>query len=142
MRMNSLVPPAGMVGGWPAGAGRPGAGSVGRPAMAGGRGGLLRRPVPSRGGQLEVAGVVVCSWGANYGSRGAPSAAHLMGQPHGRPMPPQVTSVGVKQYRGFGCAGAFPRQGQRPSFPVRGPGIRGTPPARGKRTQVTRLEAG
>ncbi|KAL3267989.1 hypothetical protein HHI36_007123 [Cryptolaemus montrouzieri] len=30
----------------------------------------LRRPIPSRGGQLQVAGVVVGSWGANYGYQG------------------------------------------------------------------------
>lgn len=29
--------------------------------------GVRGRPVPSRGGQLQVAGVVVGSWGANYG---------------------------------------------------------------------------
>ncbi|XP_060533756.1 constitutive coactivator of PPAR-gamma-like protein 1 [Cylas formicarius] len=29
--------------------------------------GLRGRPIPSRGGQLQVAGVVVGSWGANYG---------------------------------------------------------------------------
>lgn len=29
--------------------------------------GLGRRPVPARGGQLQVAGVVVGQWGANYG---------------------------------------------------------------------------
>lgn len=28
---------------------------------------LRQRPIPSRGGQLQVAGVVVGSWGANYG---------------------------------------------------------------------------
>ncbi|XP_025831236.1 constitutive coactivator of PPAR-gamma-like protein 1 isoform X2 [Agrilus planipennis] len=32
-----------------------------------GAAGLRQRPIPSRGGQLQVAGVVVGSWGANYG---------------------------------------------------------------------------
>ncbi|KAK0085742.1 hypothetical protein PV325_004479 [Microctonus aethiopoides] len=31
---------------------------------------LIRRPVPSRGGQLEIAGVIVGQWGANYGQPG------------------------------------------------------------------------
>lgn len=54
--MNNMLP-VGMISG---------NGPVGRGA---GRGGLLRRPVPPGGGQLEVAGLVVSSWGANYGSR-------------------------------------------------------------------------
>lgn len=28
---------------------------------------LRQRPIPSRGGQLQVGGIVVGSWGANYG---------------------------------------------------------------------------
>lgn len=56
--------------------------------------GLLRRSVPTRGGQLEIAGVVVGSWGPNYGTRGG-----LGGPPHSGPIaahrgirlvPPQV----------------------------------------------------
>ncbi|CAG9836284.1 unnamed protein product [Diabrotica balteata] len=31
---------------------------------------IRQRPIPSRGGQLQVAGVVVGSWGANYGYQG------------------------------------------------------------------------
>lgn len=42
----------------------------------------------ARGGQLEIAGVVVGSWGANYGNRA-----------RGLQIPPQVTSVGgVRRY--------------------------------------------
>ncbi|XP_011306830.1 constitutive coactivator of PPAR-gamma-like protein 1 homolog [Fopius arisanus] len=49
---------------------------------------LIRRPVPSRGGQLEIAGVVVGQWGANYGQPGRlPQPVH--GPPRGR-MPPQA----------------------------------------------------
>ncbi|CAG9857498.1 unnamed protein product [Phyllotreta striolata] len=42
-------------------------------ANRGGGGGatsLRQRPIPSRGGQLQIAGVVVGSWGANYGYQG------------------------------------------------------------------------
>lgn len=28
---------------------------------------LRQRPIPARGGQLQIAGIVVGSWGANYG---------------------------------------------------------------------------
>ncbi|CAD6207136.1 GSCOCG00010130001-RA-CDS [Cotesia congregata] len=46
---------------------------------------LIRRPVPSRGGQLEIAGVVVGQWGANYGQPGRiqgpqPIQGHLRGR--------------------------------------------------------------
>jgi hypothetical protein len=56
--------------------------------------GMLRRSVPTRGGQLEIAGVVVGSWGPNYGTRGG-----ICGPPHSGPLaahrgirlvPPQV----------------------------------------------------
>lgn len=51
--------------------------------------GLMRRPpVPSRGGQLEIAGVVVGQWGANYGQPGR-LPQPLQGPPRGR-LPPQV----------------------------------------------------
>ncbi|XP_057319789.1 constitutive coactivator of PPAR-gamma-like protein 1 homolog isoform X2 [Microplitis mediator] len=51
---------------------------------------LIRRSVPSRGGQLEIAGVVVGQWGANYGQPGRiqghqPLQGHLRGR-----FPPQV----------------------------------------------------
>lgn len=53
--------------------------------------GLFRRSVPSRGGQLEIAGVVVGSWGPNYGSRNVPSAgAFPAPRPNNRIVPPQV----------------------------------------------------
>jgi hypothetical protein len=57
--------------------------------------GMLRRAVPTRGGQLEIAGVVVGSWGPNYGTRGG-----MGGPPHSGPVaahrgvrlvPPQVS---------------------------------------------------
>jgi hypothetical protein len=50
--------------------------------------GLMRRPIPSRGGQLEIAGVVVGQWGANYGQPGR-LPQPLQGLPRGR-LPPQV----------------------------------------------------
>ncbi|XP_076684102.1 constitutive coactivator of PPAR-gamma-like protein 1 homolog isoform X3 [Andrena cerasifolii] len=51
--------------------------------------GLMRRPIPSRGGQLEIAGVVVGQWGPNYGQPGR-LPQPLQGHPRGR-LPPQVT---------------------------------------------------
>lgn len=39
--------------------------------------GVRGRPVPSRGGQLQVAGVVVGSWGANYGFQNNMRAPHV-----------------------------------------------------------------
>nr|CAD7464093.1 unnamed protein product [Timema tahoe] len=61
--------------------------------------GLLRRPVPARGGQLEIAGVVVGSWGPNYGSR-VPLVTSK-----GVRLGPQVTSIGgLKSYRQGGLA--------------------------------------
>lgn len=50
--------------------------------------GLMRRPIPSRGGQLEIAGVVVGQWGPNYGQPGR-LPQPLQGHPRGR-LPPQV----------------------------------------------------
>ncbi|KAJ4439650.1 hypothetical protein ANN_07778 [Periplaneta americana] len=64
-------------------------------ANSGAARGMLRRAVPTRGGQLEIAGVVVGSWGPNYGTRGG-----MGGPPHSGPIatprgvrlvPPQVT---------------------------------------------------
>lgn len=43
---------------------------------------LRQRPIPSRGGQLQVAGVVVGSWGANYGYQNRPGVP--AGFPAGR----------------------------------------------------------
>lgn len=37
---------------------------------------LRQRPIPSRGGQLQVAGVVVGSWGANYGYQPSTNVRH------------------------------------------------------------------
>lgn len=53
--------------------------------------GLMRRPIPSRGGQLEIAGVVVGQWGPNYGQPGR-LPQPLQGHPRGR-LPPQVGSI-------------------------------------------------
>ncbi|XP_063230763.1 constitutive coactivator of PPAR-gamma-like protein 1 homolog isoform X2 [Bacillus rossius redtenbacheri] len=95
--------------------------------------GLLRRPVPARGGQLEIAGVVVGSWGPNYGSRMAgvrlgPQLTQLFLDTRN-----SVTSVGggVKSYRQSG----IPIQGLnspgRPSYQTRaGKGV-----GRGKKNQ-------
>ena len=58
------------------------------PGVAPQRGLMRRPPVPSRGGQLEIAGVVVGQWGANYGQPGRLSQP-LQGHPRGR-LPPQV----------------------------------------------------
>lgn len=51
---------------------------------------LMRRPIPSRGGQLEIAGVVVGSWGPNFGQPGR-IPQPLQGVPQRR-IPPQVGS--------------------------------------------------
>lgn len=57
--------------------------------------GLMRRPIPSRGGQLEIAGVVVGSWGPNYGQPGR-LPQPLQGAPQRR-IPPQVGSVRLRR---------------------------------------------
>ncbi|XP_012257994.2 constitutive coactivator of PPAR-gamma-like protein 1 homolog isoform X2 [Athalia rosae] len=93
--------------------------------------GLMRRPVPSRGGQLEVAGVVVGQWGPNYGSmppgrRPQPIQGHARGR-----LPPQVTSIGGLK---FGIPGGFNPMG-RPTFPTRG-NNRSQIGGRGKKTQM------
>ncbi|XP_063992108.1 constitutive coactivator of PPAR-gamma-like protein 1 homolog isoform X3 [Diachasmimorpha longicaudata] len=78
---------------------------------------LIRRPVPSRGGQLEIAGVVVGQWGANYGQPGRiPQPVH--GPPRGR-MPPQAP---------------FPRLNAR-MFQPRGNPVNSSA-TRGKKTQM------
>lgn len=58
--------------------------------------GLMRRPIPSRGGQLEIAGVVVGQWGPNYGQPGR-LPQPLQGHPRGR-IPPQVGYHFDRQY--------------------------------------------
>ncbi|XP_050453694.1 constitutive coactivator of PPAR-gamma-like protein 1 homolog isoform X1 [Cataglyphis hispanica] len=106
--------------------------------MRGGRGsgtiqpqrGLMRRPIPSRGGQLEIAGVVVGQWGPNYGQPGRPMPQPLQGHPRGR-IPPQVTSIGGLKYglpRGFNPI-------NRPTFQTRGTS-RVPIAGRGKKTQM------
>ncbi|KOC61607.1 Constitutive coactivator of PPAR-gamma-like protein 1 like protein [Habropoda laboriosa] len=91
--------------------------------------GLMRRPIPSRGGQLEIAGVVVGQWGPNYGQPGR-LPQPLQGHPRGR-LPPQVTSIGGLKY---GLPRGFPPLG-RPTFQTRGNNR--TPIAgRGKKTQM------
>ncbi|XP_031829961.2 constitutive coactivator of PPAR-gamma-like protein 1 homolog [Nomia melanderi] len=91
--------------------------------------GLMRRPIPSRGGQLEIAGVVVGQWGPNYGQPGR-LPQPLQGHPRGR-LPPQVTSIGGLKYglpRGFTPMG-------RPTFQARG-NNRTQIAGRGKKTQM------
>lgn len=67
-----------------------------------GTSGLRQRPVPSRGGQLQVGGVVVGSWGANYGYGGS-----------GARQPPMV---GGYQGRGRGMLGVNMAQFQPPPY--------------------------
>ncbi|XP_049782108.1 constitutive coactivator of PPAR-gamma-like protein 1 [Schistocerca cancellata] len=104
--------------------------------------GLFRRTVPSRGGQLEIAGVVVGSWGPNYGTRGVPQATGSF-TPHrpsgGRVVPPQVTSVGgPKAYRqGNNMQGYHMNSlnGRPPTFQTRASSRHFGVPGRGKRNQ-------
>lgn len=125
IRMPNMLP-GGLIGG-------PGSGIVGRGA---GRGGLLRRPVPPGGGQLEVAGLVVSSWGANYGSRSAHSVPPLGSYHPGMRSVPQMMPAGMRNYRmpvnDFNGIGG-PRNGQRPPFPTRGSSAKPIP--RGKKSQ-------
>lgn len=58
--------------------------------------GLIRRPMPSRGGQLEIAGVVVGQWGANYGQPGR-LPQPVQGHSRGR-LPPQVRDCREKEH--------------------------------------------
>ncbi|XP_033337606.1 constitutive coactivator of PPAR-gamma-like protein 1 homolog [Megalopta genalis] len=91
--------------------------------------GLMRRPIPSRGGQLEIAGVVVGQWGPNYGQPGR-LPQPLQGHPRGR-LPPQITSIGGLKYglpRGFTPMA-------RATFPTRG-NNRTQIAGRGKKTQM------
>lgn len=74
----------------------PGTGPGGR-----GRAGLLRRPVPPGGGQLEVAGLVVSSWGANYGSRSAHPVPPINPYHPGLRPVPQVRLIGNTCYSLF-----------------------------------------
>lgn len=123
--MGGLPPPRYLGGGYPPLGMPPPPGARGR-GMPGGQGGP---PVPppgrrggmiARGGQLEIAGVVVGSWGANYGQgpRGAqgPPPRGLRTPSH---LPPQVTSVGGR-YGSLG-RGLMPRRplgfNRRPGAP-------------------------
>ncbi|KAK7793934.1 hypothetical protein R5R35_007700 [Gryllus longicercus] len=105
--------------------------------------GLLRRSVPTRGGQLEIAGVVVGSWGPNYGSRvgGTPHSGPgpIVAAPRSRMVPPQVTSVGgLKNYRQNNAVSNYHMNpipsGARPTFHTRGAKL-GASVGRGKRNQ-------
>ncbi|XP_041349782.1 constitutive coactivator of PPAR-gamma-like protein 1 isoform X2 [Gigantopelta aegis] len=101
-----------------------------------GRGILGRSPVDQRGGQLEVAGVVVGSWGPNYSAAERGRGGHPgQGGPPGHNGMPQVMSMGRRGMgpsRGFlasrGMRGRLPpmyslRGGMRPTY-TRGRGIR------------------
>lgn len=74
--------------------------------------GLGRRPVPSRGGQLEVAGVVVSNWGANYGRTRSATQRQQ----------PQITSVGYPAAPGVVGRNRLPGAGntgfQMSTFPT------------------------
>ncbi|PSN37579.1 hypothetical protein C0J52_15967 [Blattella germanica] len=122
-----------------------GAGGI-YPAANGASRGMLRRAVPTRGGQLEIAGVVVGSWGPNYGTRGGVGAPHHAGPIAAahrgvRLVPPQVTSVGgLKPYRqgaamtGYHVANVGPAG--RPTFHTRGGGKVSAGAGRGKKNQA------
>ncbi|XP_046396585.1 constitutive coactivator of PPAR-gamma-like protein 1 homolog [Ischnura elegans] len=113
-----------------------------------GRGLVGRRSVLARGGQLEIAGVVVGSWGPNFGSggggnsnavggggnnMGAPIGHHRGGGGPPRPLAvaPQVTSVGgLKNFR---APAGYPIGVGLRSAPFQS---RGGKTARGRRPQV------
>lgn len=65
---------------------------------------LRQRPIPSRGGQLQVGGVVVGSWGANYGYQANVRQPQLVGyQGRGRGMQPPQSNYNQPQFsRGRG----------------------------------------
>lgn len=80
-----------------------------------GRGITGRQRVVARGGQLEIAGVVVGSWGPNYGQ--------MPPRSRGLNLPPQVTSVGGLRRYGPGTGlghGYIPRRA--PFTKIRKPG--------------------
>ncbi|XP_031778257.1 constitutive coactivator of PPAR-gamma-like protein 1 homolog isoform X1 [Nasonia vitripennis] len=92
---------------------------------------LMRRPIPSRGGQLEIAGVVVGSWGPNFGQPGR-IPQPLQGGPQRR-IPPQVTSIGGPKYnlRPLNTLGVRPNVSM-----TRGNGRTQAPSRGGKKTQM------
>jgi len=87
--------------------------------------GMPRRPLPAnQGGRLEIAGVVVGSWGPNYGLTHLNAGRSVMVQPQ------QVTSVG-----GLGGYGnSMYRGNNRPTFnprsPIKGKGRGFRPPTK------------
>uniref|UniRef100_A0A1B6BZX8 Constitutive coactivator of PPAR-gamma-like protein 1 homolog n=1 Tax=Clastoptera arizonana TaxID=38151 RepID=A0A1B6BZX8_9HEMI len=84
---------------------------IGRGALA--HRGLPRRNIPTNsGGRLEIAGVVVGSWGPNYG------LTPPIGVGRSVLIPPQVTSVGGMG--GYGGGNSVFRGSGRPSFNTRG----------------------
>ncbi|XP_066992640.1 constitutive coactivator of PPAR-gamma-like protein 1 homolog [Anabrus simplex] len=106
--------------------------------------GLLRRAVPTRGGQLEIAGVVVGSWGPNYGSRVGTVTPHqsqvIAAHRGSRLVPPQITSVGgLKNYRQSNTVSGYHLGGvtaaNRPTYHTRGGGAKSVSTGRGKRGQ-------
>lgn len=52
-------------------------------------------PIDSRGGQLQIAGVVVGSWGANTHVQQQTGGGRGRGTHVAPPLPPQVLSVGM-----------------------------------------------
>ncbi|KAJ8968432.1 hypothetical protein NQ317_006124 [Molorchus minor] len=74
---------------------------------------LRQRPISSRGGQLQVAGVVVGSWGANYGfqpnMRQVIPAGGFASQGRGR---------GTGNYQSYGRGRGQNRKPGPPTFPV------------------------
>ncbi|XP_057658956.1 constitutive coactivator of PPAR-gamma-like protein 1 homolog isoform X1 [Diorhabda carinulata] len=93
----------------------------------GGSGGvpsLRQRPIPSRGGQLQVAGVVVGSWGANYGYQGG-ARQMVPGGYTARGGRGRNTSVGNQMSGGGGYQNSYGGRGRgqnrkpgMPTFPV------------------------
>lgn len=77
-----------------------------------GRGILGRSPVDARGGQLEIAGVVVGSWASNMSGGGRPRGG-------GNQISPRVMSVGGPRGRGGGRGGMYYRgRGRGPPVPM------------------------
>lgn len=89
--------------------------------------GMMRRPVPSRGGQLEIAGVVVGQWGANYGQPGRmpqplapPHPAHAHPRAPPRMPPPQVGYRPFRPPMRYRCM--FNLEANQSGLPLNGPG--------------------
>lgn len=128
LRMPNMMP-GGMMG-------APGNGPLGRGA---GRGGLLRRAVPPGGGQLEVAGLVVSSWGANYGSRSSHPVPQLGSYHPGMRPVPQMVPGGMRNFRMPMIEFNGSRNIQRPLFQTRGPGSKAV--TRSKKSQVAKKKS-